>query len=138
MPVVQDLLCENDAQKVPYYRKKAPAYRVKSGQNTGTDFLALGLRVVLSPSQQLLRESFCESGEGVRLPRDRADLRGSPGNFRGNLGNFRGSLGNLRGTLGLLLSSTVSELPGNSPKNFRGSLGNFRGSPGTFQKLGVA
>ena len=28
--------------------KKAPAYRGKSGQNTGTDFLALGLRVVLS------------------------------------------------------------------------------------------
>ena len=25
-----------------------------------------------------LRESFCESGEGVRLPRERADLRGSP------------------------------------------------------------
>ena len=38
----------NDTRKVPYYRKKAPAYRGKSGQNTGTDFLALGLRVVLS------------------------------------------------------------------------------------------
>ena len=48
IPVVQDLLCGNDTQKVPYYRKKAPAYREKSGQNTGTDFLALGLRVVLS------------------------------------------------------------------------------------------
>ena len=48
------------------------------------------------------RESFCESGEGVRLPRERADLRGSPGNFRGSAGNFRGSLGNFRGTPGLL------------------------------------
>ena len=48
------------------------------------------------------RESFCESGEGVRLPRERADLRGSPGNFRGSSGNFRGSLGNFRGTPGLL------------------------------------
>ena len=27
--------------------KKAPAYRGKSGQNAGNDFLALGLRVVL-------------------------------------------------------------------------------------------
>ena len=84
------------------------------------------------------RESFCESGEGVRLPRERADLWGSPGNFRGSPGNFRGSLGNFQGTPGLLLSSTVRELPGKSPKNFRGSLGNFRGSPGTSQKLGVA
>ena len=91
------------------------------------------------------RERFCESGEGVRLPRNRADLwgspgnfRGSPGNFRGSPGNFRGSLGNFRGTPGLLLSFTARELPGKSPKNFQGSLGHFRGSPGTFQKLGVA
>ena len=72
-----------------------------------------------------IRESLCESGEGVRLPRIRADFRGSPGNFRGSPGNFRGSLGNFRGTPGLLLSSTVRELPGKSPTNFRGSLGNF-------------
>ena len=84
------------------------------------------------------RESFYESGEGVRFPRERADLRGSPGNFRGSPGNFRGSLGDFRGTPGLLQSSTVRELPGKSPKKFRGSLGNFRGSPGTSQKLGVA
>ena len=44
----------------------------------------------------ILRESFCESEEGVRLPRDAADLRGSPGNFRGSPGNFRGSPGNFR------------------------------------------
>ena len=50
----------------------------------------------------LIRESFCESGEGVRLPRERADLQGCPGNFRGSPGNFRGSLGNFRGTPGLL------------------------------------
>ena len=85
-----------------------------------------------------VRESFCESEEGVRLPRETADLRGSPGNFPGSPGNFRGSLGNFRGTSGLLFSSTVRELPGKSPKNFRGSSGNFRGSPGTFQKLGGA
>ena len=36
IPVVQDLLCGNDTQKVPYYRKKAPAYRGKSGQNSET------------------------------------------------------------------------------------------------------
>ena len=78
------------------------------------------------------RESFCESGEGVRLPRERGRPPGkSPGNLRGSLGNFRG-------TSGLLLSSTVRELPGKSPKNLRGSPGNFRGSPGTFQKLGGA
>ena len=50
----------------------------------------------------LFRESFRESGEGVRLPRERADLRGSPGNFRGSPGNFWGSLENFRGTPGLL------------------------------------
>ena len=44
-----------------------------------------------------IRESFCESGEGVRLPRERADLWGSAGNFWGSPGNFRGSLGNFRG-----------------------------------------
>ena len=88
-----------------------------------------------------VRESFCESGEGVRLPGETfkgADLWGSPGNLRGSSWNFRGSLGNFRGTPGLLLSSTVRELPGKSPKNFRGSWGNFRGSPGTSQKLGGA
>ena len=86
----------------------------------------------------VLRESFCESGKGVRLPRERGRPPGKLGNFRGSLGNFRGSLGNFRGTSGLLLSSTVRELPGKSPKNFRGSPGNFRGSPGTSQKLGGA
>ena len=55
----------------------------------------------------LFRESFCESEEGVRLPREMADLQGSPGNFRGSPGNFRG-------TSGLLFSSR--ELPGKSPK----------------------
>ena len=57
---------------------------------------------MLLRSVSLLRESFCESEEGVRLPRETADLRGSPGNFRGSPGNFRGSLGNFRGTSGLL------------------------------------
>ena len=48
-------------------------------------------------SPVLIRESFCESGEGARLPRERADLRGSPGNFRGSSGNFRGKSGKLPG-----------------------------------------
>ena len=87
---------------------------------------------LFSKKLQLLRERFCESGEGVSLPRERS------GNFRGSLERFPGSLGNFRGTSGLLLSSTVRELPGKSPKNFRGSSGNFRGSPGTSQKLGGA
>ena len=71
-----------------------------------------------------------ESEEGVRLPRETADLRGSPGNFRGSPGNFRGSLGNFRGTSGLLFSSTVRELPGKSPKTsgeVRGTSGEVRG-----------
>ena len=85
-----------------------------------------------------IRESFCESREGVRLPRERGWPPGKSGNFRGSLGNFRGGLGNFRGTSGLLLSSTVRELPGKWPKNFRGSPRNFRGSPGTSQKLGGA
>ena len=38
-------------------RKKAPAYRGKSGQNAGNDFLALGLRVVLYPPSQGLETS---------------------------------------------------------------------------------
>ena len=77
-----------------------------------------------------LRESFCESEEGVRLPRETANLRGSPGNFRGSPGNFRGSLGNFRGTSGLAFSSTVRELPGKSPKTsgeVRGTSGEVRG-----------
>ena len=86
----------------------------------------------------ILRESSCESGEGVRLPKERGWPPGKSGNFWGSLGNFRGSSGNFRGTPGLLLSSTVRELPGKSLKNFRGSLGNFRGSRGTSQKLGGA
>ena len=81
----------------------------------------------------VLRESFCESGEGVRLPRERADLRGSPGTSGEVGGTSRGSLGNFRGTSGLLLSSTVRELPGKSPKNFRGEVrgtsGEVRGLP---------
>ena len=85
-----------------------------------------------------IRESFCESGEGVRLPRKRADLRGSPGNFwgspgnfRGCLGNFRGSLGNFRGTPGLLLSSTVRELLGSRRK----TSGEVWGTSGEVQGL---
>ena len=57
--------------------------------------------------------------EGVGLPRESADLRGSPGNFRGSLANFRG-------TSGLLFSSTVRELPGKSPK----TSGEVRGTSG--------
>ena len=48
------------------------------------------------------------------------------GELLGSLGNFQKSQGNFRGSSGLLLSSTVSELPGKSPKNFQGSSGNFR------------
>ena len=72
------------------------------------------------------------SEEGVGLPRETADLRGSPGNFRGSQGNFRGSLGNFRGTSGLLFSSTVRELPGKSPKTsgeVRETSGEVRGLP---------
>ena len=87
-------------------------------------------------SELYVRESFCESGEGVRLPRERGGPPGKSGNFRGSLGNVWGSQGNFRGTPGLLFSSTSRELPGKSPKNFRGSSGNFRGSRGTSQKLG--
>ena len=92
---------------------------------------------VFDPS---FRESFCESEEGVRLPRKTADLRGSPGNFRGSPGNFRGSLGNFRGTSGLLFSSTVRELPGKSPKTsgeLPGKSGDFRGSSGEPDSLPV-
>ena len=39
--------------------KRALAYRGKSGQNTGNDFLALGLGVVL------YLPSFCTGGGGV-------------------------------------------------------------------------
>ena len=66
---------------------------------------------------------FCESGEGVRLPREMGWPPGKFRNFRGGLGDFQGSLGNFRGTSGLPLNSTVRELPGKSPKNFRGSSG---------------
>ena len=89
-------------------------------------------------ASKLLRESFCESGEGVRPPRERGWPPGKSRNFRGSLGNFRGSSGNFRGTLGFLLSSTVRELPGKSPKNFRGSFGDFpeaRGSLTPSQRL---
>ena len=78
----------------------------------------------------IIRESFRESEEGVRLPRETADLRGSPGNLRGSPGNFRGSLGNFRGTFGLLFGSTVRELPGKSPKTsgeVQGTSGEVRG-----------
>ena len=74
---------------------------------------------LLSAIDAKIRESFCESEEGVRLPRETADLRGSPGKFRGSPGNFRGSLGNFRGTSALLFSSRVRGLPGNSPKTSR-------------------
>ena len=75
----------------------------------------------------LVQRNFCESGEGVRLPRARGDLRGSPGNFRGSPGNFWGSLGNFRGSPGLLLSYTVREIPGEVAEKFPGkSPGNFR------------
>ena len=82
-----------------------------------------------------------ESGEGVRLPRERADLRGSAGNFSGEVREtFPGKSGKLPGNLwknavkfhSERTSGEVAEkLPGKSP-------GNFRGSPGTFQKLGGA
>ena len=93
-------------------------------------FLSHGWRVF--ERLKIFRESFSESGEGVRLPRERGWPPGKSRNFRGSLGNFRGSLGNFRGASGLLLSSTVRELPGKSPKTsgeVRGTSGEVRGLP---------
>ena len=59
----------------------------------------------------------------------------------GKFGELRGSLGNFRGTSGLLLSSTVTELPGKSPKTSGevwGTSGDFpeaRGSLTPHQRL---
>ena len=117
---------------LPTPRNSSPQFVCGWQWRTWVDQLSCDFR------RLLLRESFCESGEGVRLPTERGWPPGKSGNFRGSPGNFRWSLGNFRGTPGLLLSSTVRELPGKSPKNFRGSLGNFRGSVGPFQKLGRA
>ena len=95
-----------------------------SGRGLRNARLATGIQNLRTPkfSRKKLKnssppgKSFCESEEGVRLPRETADLWGSPGNFRSSPGNFRGSPGNFWGTSGLLFSSTVRELPGKSPK----------------------
>ena len=78
-----------------------------------------------------LRESVCESGEGVGLPRERGK---PPGKCR----ELPGKSGELPGNLWIAVKFHSERTPGKSPKNFRGSSGNFRGSPGTFQKLGGA
>ena len=78
-----------------------------------------------------LRESFCESGEGVRLPRERADLRGSPGTS----GEVRGTSGEVRETSGEPLD--CCEVP--QWENFRGSgrktSGEVRGTSGEVRGL---
>ena len=78
----------------------------------------------------LLRESFCESGEGVRLPRERADLRGSPGTS-GKFGELPGKFGELPGNLRIAVKFHSERTSGEVAEN-------FRGSPGTSQKLGGA
>ena len=78
-----------------------------------------------------LRESFCESGEGVRLPRE----RGWP---PGKSGKLPGKSGELPGNLRIAVRSRSERTSGKVAENFRGSSGNLRGSAGTFQKLGGA
>ena len=90
-------------------------------------------------SCQKLRESFCESGERVRLPRERGRPPGKSGKLPGKFGELPGKFGKLPGNLWIAVKfHSERKLPGKSPKNFRGSSGNFRGSPGTSQKLGGA
>ena len=100
--------------------------------------LLLGSPLNLDP----LRESSCESGEGVRLPRERADLRGSLGNFRGTPENFRGCLGKLPGNLWIAVNfhteRTSGEVTGELPGKVRGTSEDFpeaRAIPATRAKL---
>ena len=74
-----------------------------------------------------VRESSCESGEGVRLPRERGRPLGKSGKLPGKSGELPGSLGNFRGTSASLLSFSQWE-------NFRGcrrkASGEVRGTSG--------
>ena len=80
---------------------------------------------------------FCESGESVRLLRERGWPLEKSGELPGKPGELLGKSGKLPGNRWIAVKfHSEKELPGKSPKNFRGSSGNFRGSPGTFQKLG--
>ena len=81
---------------------------------------------------QTIRGTFCESSEGVRLPKERGrplgrsgNFQGRPGNILGSPWNFRRSLGSSRRSSGLLLKSSVGEVPGKSPRSFRGSSAKF-------------
>ena len=83
----------------------------------------------------MFRESFCESEEGVRLPRETGDLR----EVRG----VRETSGEVWETSGEPLNNPIAiqfhseRTSGEVAENFRESSGNFRGSPGTFHPEGL-
>ena len=79
---------------------------------------------------------ICESGEGVRLPRERGRPPGKsrelPGKFAEVAGKSRKLSGNLWIAIQFHSGRTSGEVAGKLP----GKFGKFQGSPGTFQKLG--
>ena len=75
------------------------------------------MRSTLALRRLCIRESLCESGEGVRLPSERGLTSGEVRELAGKFGELPGKFGKLPGTSVLLLSSTARELPGKSPKN---------------------
>ena len=81
-----------------------------------------------------VRESFCESGEGVRLPRERGWAPGKSGNFRGSLGNFRGSLG-LPGNLWIAIKFHSERTSGEVAGKLPGKFGELPGKSGDFPEV---
>ena len=80
----------------------------------------------LSREYPTCRESFCESGEGVRLPRERGWPPGKSGNFRGSLGNFRGKFGKLPGNLWIAVKCHSERTSGEVAEKRPGKFGERR------------
>ena len=79
-----------------------------------------------------LRESFCESGEGVRLPRERGWPPGKFGELPGKFGELPGKFGKLPGNPGIAVKFHIERTSGEVAENFRGSRRELPGKSGDF------
>ena len=79
-----------------------------------------------------IRESFCESGEGVRLPRERADLRPKSGKLPGKSGELPGKSGKLPGNPWIAVKFHSVRTSGEVAEKLPGKFGELPGKSGDF------
>ena len=95
-------------------------------------FLGLSKLEMLLHQQVKFRESFCESGEGVRLPRERGWPPGKSGKLPGNSGELPGKSGELPGNPWIAVKFQSERTSGEVAEKLPGKFGELPGKSGDF------